>query len=427
MSEQTAIGGQRQALVMSWSLTGLTPLVLAAALTILGFNADLMTGWLGFEAALAAAALLYAGAGWLISRRLPGNAIGWLLGLIGLLVAAEMLTEQYTVYGLAAAPGSLPAAPLAGWFSTVMIELALFLVLFLVLLFPDGRLPSRRWRPVLWATLVAMAGSVAGQMQPGRISAGLTDVLDRTGHSYPNPVGVFPRHGWFSGLLVVAYGLVVIAMAASVASVFVRRRGANSERRKQVAWLGWVGLLTVCWLAATGVCDAVTHGANNWIADALYYLLILTPIAGIPLACAVAVLKYRLYDIDRLISRTVAYAIVTGLLVGLYAGLVLLATRVLPLHTPVAVAGSTLVAAALFHPLRSRVQRVVDRRFNRSRYNAELMVTEFAARLQDATDLDTIRSDLTATVQRALEPTHLSLWFGPHKRPHSAARAGRDG
>jgi hypothetical protein len=376
-------------------------------------NAGLMAGWLGFEAILAGAAVLYAGAGWLITRRLPGNAIGWLLGLIGLLVAAEMLTEQYTVYGLVTAPGSLPGAHLAGWFSTVAIELAAFLLLFLLLLFPDGRLPSRRWRPVLWAILAATAGSVAGQMQAGRLIDGLTDVLDRTGSSYPNPLGIFPRHGWFSGLVAVVYGLALIATVASVASVFARRRGANTERRKQLAWLGYVGLLTVSWLAVTGVCNAVTHGAGDRIADVLYVLLVLTPMAGIPLACAVAVLKYRLYDIDRLISRTVAYAIVTGLLVGLYAGLVLLATRVLPLHAPVAVAGSTLVAAALFSPLRSRVQKVVDRRFNRSRYNAELMLTAFAARLQDATDLHAVRSDLAATVDRALEPAHLSLWSGP--------------
>jgi hypothetical protein len=407
------VAGQRRARVMSWSLTALTPLVLAAALTLVGLNAGLMAGWLGFEAILAGAALLYAGAGWLITRRLPGNAIGWLLGLIGLLVAAEMLTEQYTVYGLVTAPGSLPGAHLAGWFSTVAIELAVFLLLFLLLLFPDGRLPSRRWRPVLWAILAAMAGSVAGQMQAGRLIDGLTDVLDRTGSSYPNPLGIFPRHGWFSGLLAVVYGLALIAMVASVTSVFARRRGASTERREQLAWLGYVGLLTVSWLAATGVCDAVTHGAGGWIADALYILLVLTPVSGIPLACAVAVLKYRLYDIDRLISRTVAYAIVTGLLVGLYAGLVLLATRVLPLHTPVAVAGSTLVAAAMFSPLRSRVQKVVDRRFNRSRYNAELTITAFAGRLQDATDLAAVRSDLAATVDRALEPAHLSLWSGP--------------
>ncbi len=155
-------------------------------------------------------------------------------------------------------------------------------------------------------------------------------------------------------------------------------------------------------------------------------MLILTPVAGIPLACAVAVLKYRLYDIDRLISRTVSYAIVTGLLVGLYAGLVLLATQVFRAQSPVAVAASTLVAAALFHPLRSRVQRVVDRRFNRSRYNAELVITAFAARLQDATDLDTIRADLAAAVDQALQPAHLSLWSGPQPGPREVPGRPRE-
>jgi hypothetical protein len=125
----------------------------------------------------------------------------------------------------------------------------------------------------------------------------------------------------------------------------------------------------------------------------------------------VAVLKYRLYDIDRLISRTVAYAIVTGVLVGVYAGLVLLATRVLPLHTPVAVAGSTLVAAALFSPLRRRVQLKVDRRFNRARYDADQMVAAFAGRLKDTVNLDSVRDDLATVVHQALEPTLMSVWI----------------
>jgi hypothetical protein len=249
-------------------------LVLAAALTLVGLNAEVIAGWLGFEFGLAGATLLYAGTGRLITTRVPGTAIGWLLGLVGLLVAAEMLTEQYAIYGLITAPGSLPAVRLTGWFAEVVTYLTVFLLL----------------------------------------------------------------------------------------------------------------------------------------------LLVLTSVAGIPVAYVLAVLKYRLYDIDRLISRTLAYAIVTGLLVGLYAGLVLLATRVLPLHTPVAVAGSTLAAAALFSPLRRRVQRVVDSRFNRSRYDAEQMVIAFAARLQGATDLDTVRADLTVTVNRALEPAHVSLWFGAGPR-----------
>jgi len=174
--------------------------------------------------------------------------------------------------------------------------------------------------------------------------------------------------------------------------------------------------MTALWAVVLSLGSLLMHGASSWIGTVVWSFLVLTPVAGIPLACVVAVLKYRLYEIDRLISRTVAYAIVTGLLIGVYAGLVLLATRVLPLRGSVAVAGSTLVAAAMFSPLRRRVQRAVDRRFNRARYDAELMITAFAARLQDATDPDAVRADLTSTVQRALEPAHLSLWLGPVQR-----------
>ena len=145
-------------------------------------------------------------------------------------------------------------------------------------------------------------------------------------------------------------------------------------------------------------------GTLSWI------FMALTALVGGPLACAVAVLKYRLYEIDRIISRTLAYAIITGLLVGMYAGLVLLATRVLSVNSPVAVAASTLAAAALFTPLRSRVQRMVDRRFNRAHYDADKTVAAFAARLQDAVDLDSVRDDLASVVQKALEPAHVSMW-----------------
>jgi hypothetical protein len=134
-------------------------------------------------------------------------------------------------------------------------------------------------------------------------------------------------------------------------------------------------------------------------------------IAALPVALGIGILKFRLYEIDRIISRTLAYAIVTGLLVGVYAGLVLLASRVRPFSSEVAVAGSTLVAAALFNPLRRRVQHRVDRRFNRARFDAELTVAAFAARLQDATERDVVRADLTGTAHRALEPVSISLWL----------------
>ena len=370
------------------------------------------------EVILAVAAGLYAGAGLLITRRLPANAVGWLLSVIGMSLAAALLAEQYALYGLATAPGTLPGTWLAGWLSGTLTALTLVLVALLVLLFPDGRLPSRRWRPVLWAIAVVLTGWLATQLQAGTaVTGGFVNSLDPAGVTYPNPLGVFPRHGWFSHVVAVNFALAAVTAVLVVTSVFVRRRGAGAEQRKQLAWLGYVGLMTAGSVPVFLVGSLFAHGASAWLLFTLWSLMVLTPVAGIPVACAVAVLKYRLYEIDRLISRTVAYAIVTGLLVGVYAGLVLLTSRILPSHTQVAVAAATLVAAALFSPLRHRVQTVVDRRFNRARYDAELTVAAFAARLQDATDLDAVRADLAATVHRALEPTHLSLWSG-RDHPH---------
>ena len=199
-----------------------------------------------------------------------------------------------------------------------------------------------------------------------------------------------------------------------VASVFVRRRRARAEQRKQLAWLGYVGVVTALWAVVIFIGLLAAPGpANGWLGTLIWAFLVVTPLAGIPLACAVAILRYRLYEIDKIISRTLAYAIVTGLLVGLYAGLVLLATEVLHFHSSVAVAAATLAAAALFTPLRSRVQRLVDRRFNRTRYDADQTLTAFAARLQGAVDSDAVRADLLGVVHRSLEPTHASVWVVP--------------
>jgi hypothetical protein len=404
----------------SWGLAA-TALAAVQGLVLAGVNAQagyLNAGRVGICVVVTLAAGLYASFGRLVAVRRPDLAIGWLLGLTGLLLALSILTEQYALYGLATAPSAVPSAWLAGWLSGTLAALTIVLVALLVLLFPDGRLPSRRWRPVLWAIFVVVTGWLATQMQAGTaVSGGYVNSLDAARVSYPNPLGIFPRHGWFSHLVAVNFVLAAVTAVLVVTSVFVRRRGAGAEQRKQLAWLGYVGLMTAGSVAVFIISSLFAHGASAWILFPLWSLMVLTPVAGIPVACAVAVLKYRLYEIDRLISRTLAYAIVTGLLVGVYAGLVLLTSRILPSHTQVAVAAATLVAAALFTPLRHRVQAVVDRRFNRARYDAELTVAAFAARLQDATDLDAVRADLAATVHRALEPTHLSLWSG-RDHPH---------
>jgi hypothetical protein len=412
----------------SWGLAA-TALAAVQALVLAALNAQaghLSAGRVGICVLVALAAGLYAGFGRLIAARRPRNPIGWLLSLTGFVLVLSILTEQYTLYGRATATGTLPGTWLAGWLSGTLSALTIVLVALLILLFPDGRLPSRRWRPVRWAIAVVTAGWLATQLQAGTaVTGGYVNSLEPAGVTYPNPLGIFPRHGWFSHLVAANFILAAATAIAVVASVFARRRSASkgtskdAERRKQLAWLGYVGLMTAGSVPVFLVGSVFAHGASAWLLFTLWSLMVLTPVAGLPVACAVAVLKYRLYDIDRLISRTVAYAILTGLLVGVYAGLVLLTSAILPSHTQVAVAVATLVAAALFSPLRRRVQTAVDRRFNRARYDAERTVAAFASRLADATDLDAVSNDLAATIHQALEPVHLSLWSRrdhPHRK-----------
>ena len=398
--------------MVAWSLAELTVLELVAVLVLLGMNASVVdTGQMAAEAIFVIAVGVCAGVGLLIASRLPGIAIGWLLSLIGLSLAASLLAGQYALYGLATAPESVPATRLAGKYADGLAAQTVMLLFFLVLLFPDGRLPSRRWRPLLWALVAVTAADMVAFLQAGPITGGITNALNSARARYLNPVGIFPQHGWFSGIVAVVFPLIVITGVLSVAAVFARRRGASAERRKQLAWPGYVGLMTALW-ASVLLVGGLGWPSKVWLGNIVFGLLALTLVAGTPVACAVAVLKYRLYDIDRIISRTLEYAIVTGLLLGVYAGLVLLTTEVLTIRSPVAVAGSTLVAAALFSPLRRRVQRAVDRRFNRTRYDAEQTIAAFADQLKEAVDLDAVQADLANVVHQVLEPTQIWVWTG---------------
>jgi hypothetical protein len=335
--------------------------------------------------------------GFIITRRQPGNPIGWLLlaVLAGVLLSLDAGSYAWLVYRLGY---RLPLGPLA-----VVLEFSYIPALFVVLppvflLFPGGVLPSPRWRWVLRSYLAVVVVLITAMY------AGLIDLLVTRGVQIDASGGLtaidHPSRStaWVSTLdllllPVLAFWLVFVGRLA------LSWRGASGDRRQQLKWL-----MTGCVVAVVGTIISDLVPALDPAATAAGVGVVL------PACLGVAILKYRLYDIDRIISRTLAYTIITGLLIGVYAGLVLLATRVMSVHTPVAVAAATLAAAALFSPLRRRVQRVVDRRFNRARYDADQTVAAFAARLKDEVDLDSVQEDLTGVVQQALEPAHVSLW-----------------
>jgi hypothetical protein len=290
-----------------------------------------------------------------------------------------------------------PLAP-AILFLYEISEPVLGLLPLVILVFPDGRLPSPRWRWMLRGYLViALADMVVlAQLSVYAVTQHRTQVdaggqLTLAHHAYQ--VVYAPVTLIFFAMWLLAVGYQVVSW----------RRSAG-ESRLQRTWLmagGAAALVSFAAAAGTGAAHGVWQVVSN---------VVLIGVAALPASMGVAILKYRLYEIDRIISRTLAYAIVTGLLVGVYAGLVLLARQVLSVDSPVAVAASTLAAAALFTPVRRRVQRAVDRRFNRVRYDADRMVEAFAVRLKDAADLDMVRTELAGVVNQALEPAHVSIW-----------------
>jgi hypothetical protein len=325
--------------------------------------------------------------GFVLASRRPGNRIGWLALAAGLTLGLRSFADTYEQRALVAAPGSWPAGPAALWVSEWIWIVSLGLAAFLFLLFPTGRLRSRRWRPAAWFVGAVFALSTAA-------------VMAGAAREWAHPSASFGQLVSPPALAAMVIGFLA-ALVVSGSAIVVRFARSTGEERLQLKWFAAAAVLVV----ATFIALILTN-SNSAVAAILSNLALLSLNAAI----TIAVLKYRLYEIDRIISRTLAYTIVTGLLVGLYAGLVLLATEVLSFSSSVAVAASTLAAAALFSPLRRRVQRAVDRRFNRARYDADQMVTAFAARLKDAVDLDAVQGDLASLVQRALEPAHLSLW-----------------
>jgi hypothetical protein len=351
--------------------------------------------------------VMFGAVGVVVARAQPRNPVGWLLLGSALGLALSNAGGDYAVLVYRLGHRTLPFGPVA-----VLLDLlwspGIVTLGLIMLLFPDGRL-TRRWRRVMWAYLAvavcwpagiyAVAVSTIAGHRIQVDSGGDLTVID-------TPAG---GASWLATAQELILPLMVAFWVLILARQVARYRNASGEERAQLKWLLWGAIVFT--VSGTVIVLAGTLDPNASAIVQVAEGVALVTLNAFPLSIGVAILKYRLYEIDRVISRTLAYVIVTGLLVGCYVGVVALSTDVLPFRGSVAVAASTLVVAALFNPLRRRVQHVVDRRFNRARYDAEMTVAAFAARLQDAVDPGAVQADLLGAVQRSLEPAHASVWL----------------
>ena len=351
-----------------------------------------------------AALLATVAVGMLVAVRRPGNPLGWLLLGCGVLFSLQGGSVAYSVVDYRLHHGTLPLGRLAVALQPTWAA-GLVLVAGALWLFPDGHLPTGRWRRVGGALFAAGLLFGALMFVPWAMAATRHTLrVDATG----TPVALdHPAGAQLVWVIVenIGFFALIISWVVWLAVQVPKYRRSSGERRLQLKWL-YSG--AAVFIACLGFGLFQSNNATGLAA--VVGGVLAAGIAALPIALGIGIMKYRLYEIDRIISRTLAYAIVTGLLVGVYVGLVLLATEVLRFSSPVAVAASTLGAAALFNPLRRRVQRIVDRRFNRAHYDAEATVAAFAGRLRGSVDLASIQQELAATVDQAFEPAHVSVW-----------------
>ena len=348
--------------------------------------------------------LTFGTVGFIVARRLPGNVIGWLFVAIGLLFSIEALLIEYVTAAVLTFPGRLPAGREMAWFLTwIWVPPVILATNVLPLVFPTGHLSSPGWRRAVWLGAVAsVLSSITLAVVPGPIVQ--VTFVD-------NPLGVAGLD-LSSPLIGSAIFLPLLAAIGLGAAGLLRRfRAATGDARQQIKWLLLACAGVGAGLLLTGLESVLTGRQTK-----PFQIIILIAALGIPVAAGLAILRYRLYEIDRIISRTVAYTVVTGVLAVAFAGGVVALALVTPFtstETPIPVAGSTLIVAVLFQPLRRRVQALVDRRFDRARVDAERTVAELAERLRDEVELANVRDEVLATLGRALRPSGAVVWIRP--------------
>lgn len=411
---------KRAAFWLAW-FTWILYLLIATATLLFQFKTDHdLPTWLN-DGMNALILLAFATVGSLIASRRPQNPIGWIFCISTLLWALSILLQEYTTYALITVPGSLPAGVMMGIIGHWIGSIGFFLMLtFLPLLFPDGHLPSPRWRFLAWLIAILLAlYSITFLLSPYPYAN--SDYLDPRLYSIRNPIGIGPANDLFDQLGGDLPLLLFPTVLACIVAVVRRFRRARGIERQQLKWFTYgLALSFLMIVIILIVVFTVPNGGPGWI----FYLAVVC----IPISAAIAMLRYRLYDIDVLINRTLVYGLLTTALLALYLALVfggqhLLASFFGPNNAVVLVV-STLVVYALFRPLRRRIQAIIDRRFYRKKYNAAQVLARFSETLRSEVDLEQLREELVAVVQETMQPAHVSLWLRPSTSKQPAVDTG---
>src|ERR671913_967111 len=413
MKQVRGIGGvsRHTSVWLAWALCVVS--LALAALSLLLFilnlsypNTNLYEPWLDNTVN----ALFYPTVGAIVASRRPQNPVGWLLCLYGLVTSIGYFCAEYAIYALLAQPDSLPAAEAMVWIVSWVLPIMNGLQVFYILLFPTGRLPSRRWRWLGWLTVIyVVVGVILGAFSSGALLGILGPIQ--------NPLGI-------EGFSNIYYKAVVFTMAsllplAAALAVFIRLRRAIGVERQQIKWFAYAAVATVSAATLAYIIPRVVD-TPLWF-ERVGFALNIVPIPAIPIAIGIAILRYRLYDIDILINRTLVYGSLTLMLALVYFGGVTATQALFGILTDqqelpqLVVVTSTLLIAALFNPLRRRIQSFIDRRFYRSKYDAIKTLEDFSVKLRDVTDPDALSDDLVGVVRETMQPAHVSLWLRPEK------------
>ena len=381
-----------------WMVFGMTLIAIAGAILLVTLGSD--AGSAATDSATVIYVLATATVGTLIGLRRPGNRIGWLLRVAAFAFAIGALIVSYVQVAYVIRPGSLPVGPvlvlLGNWAFGLGFGIS---STFLLLLFPTGHLLSPRWRVVGWMAAISMALLLVGLSLSSSAFEGLPIENPYALQSSSPLVLVLEGGGFY---------LLVGAILGSVASLVVRYRRAAGEARQQLKWVAFGVVLLGLGIAGSVLWELANGSAE--LSDDTENLIISLSLTMVPVSIGVAILRYRLYEIDRIISRTLSYGLLTVLLAGAYVGLVFLLRELLPFEGGLPVAVSTLGVAAAFNPLRRRVQAFVDQRFNRSRYDAARVIEGFSRRLHTEVDLDQLGHDLLTVAVASMQPVSVSLW-----------------